>query len=138
MDFKSKRLSHSVFLYQFTSQEIVAKINYLDSTKATGLFSIPIGILKLTKDIISKPLEIIFNSSLSNGIVPDKHKIANIIPVHKKGSTLKLNNYRPISLLSVFNKLLEKIMFKRTSNFINKHNILLRKQFGFRSKQGRI
>ena len=130
----SKRLSHSVFLYPVTSQEIVAEINHLDSTKSTGPFSIPIDILKLIKDIISKPLEIIFNSSLSNGIVPDKFKIAKIIPVQKKGSTLKSNNYRPISLLSVFNKLLEKIMFKRISNFINKYNILHREKFGFRSK----
>ena len=131
-------LSHSVFLYPVTSQEIVAEINHLDSTKATGSFSIPIDILKLIKDIILKPLEIIFNSSLSNGIVPDKLKIAKIIPVHKKGSTLKLNNYRPISLLSVFNKLLEKLMFKRISNFINKHNMLHRKQFGFRSKHSAL
>ena len=137
MDFMTKRLSHSVFLYPATSQEIVTEINHLDSTKATGPFSIPIDILKLIKDIISKPLEIIFNSSLSNGIVPDKLKIAKIIPVHKKGSTLKLNNYRPISLLSVFNKLLDK-MFKRISNFINKHSILHRKQFGFRSKHSTL
>ena len=84
MDFMSKRLSRSVFLYPVTSQEIVAEINHLDSTKATGPFSIPIDILKLIKDIISKPLEIVFNSSLSNGIVPDKLKIAKIVPVHKK------------------------------------------------------
>ena len=66
---------------------------------------IPVNILKLIKNIISVLLEIIFNSSLLNGIVPDSPKIARVIPIHKKESTLSLNNYRPISLLSVFNKI---------------------------------
>ena len=57
----------------------------------------------------------------------------NVIPVHKKGSTLLVNNYRPISLLSVFNRLLEKLMFKRLSSFIERHNIIYDKQFGFRA-----
>ena len=100
MDFMPQKLSHSLFLYPITSQ-IVDEINNLNSTKATGPFSVPIDILKLMKDIISEPLEILFNSSLSNGIVPDSFKIARIIPIHKKGSTMSLNNYRPISLLSV-------------------------------------
>ena len=138
MDFMPQKLSHSLFLYPITSQEIVDEINNLNSTKATGPFRLPIDILKLMKDIISEPLEILFNSSLSNGIVPDSFKIAKIIPIHKKGSIMSLNNYRPISLLSVFIKLLEKLMFKRISNFINKHNILHSKQFGFRSKHSTL
>jgi hypothetical protein len=61
-----------------------------------------------------------------------------LIPIHKKGSTMSLDNYRPISLLSVFNKLLEKLMFKRINKFISKHNILHSKQFGFRSKHSAL
>ena len=112
----------------------MSEISNLNSSKAVGPFSIPVNILKLIKNIISVPLEIIFNSSLLNGIVPPSLKIARVIPIHKKGSTLSLNNYRPISLLSVFNKIIEKLMFKAISNFINKHSILHKKQFGFRSK----
>ena len=70
--------------------------------------------------------------SFSNGCVPDQFK--NVIPVHKKDSVTCVNNYRPISLLSVFNKILEKLMFKRPSCFIEKHNILYDRQFGFREK----
>ena len=81
MDFMSNQQLNSIFLNPITSEEI----NKLNSSKAVGPFSIPINILKLTKDIISKPLEIIFNSSLLNGIVPDSFKIARIIPIHKKG-----------------------------------------------------
>ena len=62
---------------------------------------------------MSKPLEIIYNSSLSSGIVPHQFKLASVIPVFKKGSQITLTNYRPF-------------------NFINKHNILYNKQFGFR------
>ena len=84
------------------------------------------------KTCLSKPLEILFNHSFRNGCVPDQLKLANVIPVHKKDSVTLLTNYRPISLLSVFNKILEKLMYKRLIAFINKYNILYEKQFGFR------
>ena len=71
---------------------------------------------------------------LSSGIVPSDMKLASIIPVFKKGSQTCLSNYRPISLLSAFHKLLEKLMFNRLINFLENHDILYDKQFGFRSK----
>ena len=103
MDYMPPKQSNSIFLYPITSVKIEVEINNLNYSKATGPFSIPINILKITKEIISKPLEIIFNCSLSMGIVPSSFKISRIIPIHKKGSTMFLNNYRPISLLSSFN-----------------------------------
>jgi len=63
--------------------------------------------------------------------VPDQFKIA-VIPVHKKDSVTCMNNYQPISLLSIFNKILEKLVYKRLITFIDKYNILYDKQFGFR------
>jgi hypothetical protein len=93
MDFMSNQQLNSIFLNPITSEEIILEINKLNSSKAVGPLSIPVNILKLTKDIISKPLEIIFNSSLLNGIVPDSFKISRIIPIHKKGSTMSLDNY---------------------------------------------
>jgi hypothetical protein len=75
---------------------------------------------------------------LSTGVVPDKFKVASVIPIYKKGSHIILTNYRPISLLSIFNQLLEKIIYKRLISFIEKHNILYKKQFGFRSKHSTI
>ena len=76
--------------------------------------------------------------SLSTGVVPDKFKVASVIPIYKKGSHIILTNYRPISLLSIFNQLLEKIIYKRLISFIEKHNILYKNQFGFRSKHSTI
>ena len=100
---------------------------------ATGPFSIPVEILKIIKCVICKPLEILFNASFCLGEVPSSFKIAKIIPVYKGGPQTCLNNYRPISLLSVFNKLMEKLVFNRLTDFLNKKEILYEKQFVFRS-----
>ena len=80
-------------------------------SKKTDLPILQLQILKLIRDHVSVPLEAIFNCSISTGTVPDKFKIANVIPVHKQGSHLILNNYCPISLLSVFSGLLERLVF---------------------------
>jgi hypothetical protein len=61
-------------------------------------------------------------------------KIATIIPVYKKDSRFTLSNYRPISLLSIFNKLFEKLVSIRLLDFLEKNNIFFDKQFGFRNK----
>ena len=68
------------------------------------------------------------------GCVPDHFKLANVIPIHKKDSVISMNNYRPISLLSSFSRILEKRVYKRLVNFIDKYNILYVNRFGFREQ----
>ena len=63
---------------------------------------------------------------------PDNLKIAEVVPIFKKGSRLKASNYRPISLLSNLNKIFEKIVFNRVYRFVEKFNCFYKKQFGFR------
>jgi hypothetical protein len=63
----------------------------------------------------------------------DQFKLARVIPIYKKGSKLVVLNYRPISLLSVFNKILEKLMYKRLVIFLEKNQVIFQGQFGFRS-----
>ena len=111
---------NSFYLFPTWSGEIETEINNLKSGKSSGPSSIPVNILKLTQHVVSKPLEIIFNASFASGVVPNDFKLANVIPVFKKGSQYSLCNYRPISLLSVFNKLLEKLIYNRLINFIDK------------------
>ena len=82
---------------------------------------------------MSRPLETIFNASLSTGIVPTILKLAKVIPIFKKALQNCLNNYRPISLLSIFNKILEKLVYKRLHQYLEKKKILYYKQFGFRT-----
>jgi hypothetical protein len=89
---------------------------------------------RLVKDIsvILEPLLYIYNLSLPSGVVPAEMKLAQVIPVLKKGDPQLPGNYRPISLLSIFDKLLEKIMYSRLFNFLSVNKVLYDYQFGFR------
>ena len=80
--------------------------------------------------VISK----LINLSFETGKFPSSMKLAKIIPVHKKGSQVNLDNYRPISLLSNINKIFEKLMYDRVYKFLMTHNRFFEKQFGFRDK----
>ena len=84
--------------------------------------------------VISVPLASLFNTSISSGVVPEKFKVANVVPVYKKDSQTNVSNYRPISLLSVFNKILEKLISNRLLKCLQKENIFFKGQFGFRPK----
>ena len=79
-----------------------------------------------------EPLTHVTNLSLSQGIFPDELKKAKVIPLYKANDPMLFNNYRPISLLPLFSKVLERIMYNRILKFINKHKLLYRCQFGFR------
>ena len=105
----------------------------LKSGKASGPFSIPVSLLKILSSIIAKPLEILYNLSFSSGTVPDSFKMARVIPVYKSGSSSSLSNYRPISLLSIFNQILKKLMYNRLYKYLEKYNIIYSGQFGFRA-----
>lgn len=101
--------------------------------KTSGLDFINAKLLHDISPFISVPLAYIYNISLASGSVPDNLKIAKVIPIFKQGEPDRPNNYRPISLLSIFNKIFEKIIAKRLLLFWNKHNVLNQHQFGFRS-----
>ena len=109
------------YLFPTSASEIEAEIYELNESKATGPYSFPTKILKLVKSVLSKPLEILFNTSFAKGIVPDRFKIARVLPVFKKGLQTTMSNYRPISLLSVFNRILERLVYNRLINFIKKN-----------------
>lgn len=138
MEFMPPRQLHSFYLCSTTPKEIEEEIDKLNPSKATGPYSIPVRTLKVLKGLILKPLEIIFNVSLSTGVVPDSFKLASVIPIYKEASQINVSNYRPISLLSIFNRVLEKIMFKRLISFIDNAKILYNKQFGFRLKHSTL
>ena len=105
----------------------------MQTGKSVGLFSIPLNMLKMLKSAFA-PLAVLINESICTGIFPDKLKIAKVIAIHKKSSTDNPSNYRPISLLSVFSKIFEKLMHKRWYNFLEISEIIHPLQFGFRMK----
>ena len=131
---KTFSLPNSIFLSECDEANIKLIISSLDIWKSYGPNSIPTEILHLLKEDISQPLKILFNLSFSTGEFPDLLKIAKTIPIFKKGSRLLVGNYRPISLLSNLNKILEKWMYSRLYQFLSDHNIFYDLQFGFRAK----
>ena len=93
--------------------------------------NIPTTILKEFKSKLSQPLSDMINVSFNKGIFPNFLKIANVIPIHKKGEKLDPNNYRPISLLYNISRLYEKAMHIQLTNFLRKNKVLFSYQFGF-------
>ena len=85
----------------------------LDEKKSSGPSSIRVELLKIAPPVIINPLCKLINHSFITGIFSDTVKITKVIPILKAGSTLYVNNYRPISLLSIFSKIIEKLMHTR-------------------------
>ena len=123
-----------MFLSPVTEEEVVSIVRTCNSKTSTDSNGISMVILKKTKQSITKPLTTIFNMSFESGIFPNSMKISKIIPIFKSGSKVEFNNYRPISLLCQFSKILEKLYNKRLEKCIDKNNMLLStSQYGFRS-----
>ena len=122
------------FIIAHISEEEILKVIESLPNKSTGPASLPLKLLKVVADIIVVPLCNIINLSFSTGVFPEVWKIAKVIPLHKGGSTEELNNFRPISLLSIFDKIIEKLMHVRLYAFLEEHNILCKNQFGFKKK----
>ena len=113
--------------------EVINNINDLSSNKALGPNSIPTDVFHLIKLSVAKPLVEIINLSFEKGIYIEDLKISRIIPIFKdKGSDLHYINYRPISLLSNINKIIEKLMNERLYSFLQKYRCIYEMQFGFR------
>lgn len=123
----------SIFLDRTSPAEVLLTISSLSLKKSSGPHSIPPKILHLIKYDLSGPLSFLFNLSFESGAFPSLLKLTKVIPVFKnKGSPLEISNYRPISLLSNVEKILEKLMYSRMISFINRHRIFFNRQFGFR------
>ena len=110
--------------------EVSDLIENLKINKAT--IGVPIKCIKLANRSISEALTCIFNLSLLQGVVPDILKISKVTPIDKGGETFDPTNYRPISTLSSFSQIFEKLVYKQLINYIEKYSILTECQFGFR------
>ena len=104
----------------------------LKRNKAPGHDGLDVNIITSVYELIKKPLLKIFNESINLGIFPENMKIAKVTPIFKSGKKELLTNYRPISVLSYFSTILERIMCNRVYNYLNDNNLLFHKQFGFR------
>ena len=115
-----------------TEDEFDEAFKALKGNKSPGSDGLHVNIIKAVYSLIKQPLMKIFDSSLSLRIFPDSMKIAKVTPVFKAGKKELVSNYRPISVLPCFSKILEKIMYNRVYKYLTKNNFLFQKQFGFR------
>jgi len=122
-----RKKSDSLRVLQLTTGhylEIMQEISKLHPWKSAGHDNIGISLL-IDAASFEKPLLHIYNSSIQTGNVPTKLKIAKVIPLYKKGEGTEPSNYRPISLLSVFSKLFEKLICRRLVSFLDRYNFQL-------------
>ena len=123
-------LINSLFLSPTNSSEIEKIINSIDANKSTGPNSIPVFILKSLKPFFSFWLTRLISLSFEVSIFPDL-KTAKIAYIHKKGSKLNEENYRPISQLSTLSKIYEKVLYVRLYSHLIKNKLVYDKQYGF-------
>jgi Notch-like protein len=101
---------NSIFISPTSQEEILKITRELKPKTSKDTNEISTKLMKQTINTIISPITHIMNLSLSKGTVPDMMKISKTIPIHKSGDEHSLNNYRPISLLPTFSKILEKLM----------------------------
>lgn len=119
------------FMYPTCEQEVQSVLNNMKPKLSSGHDALSPKLIKDTCHGTLKPITHVINLSMKYGIVPTKMKLAKVIPVFKAGETSHIENYRPISLLPVISKVLEKIVYSRLYKYVMKHNILTPAQYGF-------
>ena len=132
MDYMNVCNSNSLFFNPTSEEEIIRIVKQLKNTNSTSVDNICQHIIKKTIYAVARPLKHIINLSLTTGKVPNQLKVAKIVPIFKTGDPYDISNYRPISLLPCFSKLLEKIVYIRLYKFLERNNIFYEHQYGFR------
>lgn len=125
--------SKSIFIDPALPEDVVKIINSLKNGKSPGVDGISSTLLKHIYPGILEVFTFIINLSLSTGVFPDSLKKAVVIPIYKSGKSSTCSNFRPISLISTFAKLLEKIMKEKLLKFLNNNGFFSKNQYGFRS-----
>ena len=125
------RVLESMVTAPVVENEVKSIIKCLKDS-SSGWDAISAKVVKATHSSFITPLTHIMNLSLRYGIFPAVLKIARVIPLFKSEDPGSFSNYRPVSVLPLFSKILERLMYQRLLSFINKHNILYSFQFGFR------
>ena len=122
----------SLYLAPTTMFEVKELISNLPQKTSSGHDNISNALLKKLNEVIASPLSLSFNKSLEEGIFPDQMKLADVFPLFKSKERSESTNYRPISLLLMMSKLLEKIVYRRTYKFLEKHDKFYAGQYDFR------
>ena len=123
----------SIYFHHTSEAEIKLLIENLPNKTSSGYDNISNILLKKLCTTITLPLSLIFNLSITNGVFPSRMKLSETTPLYKGKETYYTTNYRPISLLLTISKLLEKIVYKRTYEFLDQTDQFYNSQYGFRT-----
>ena len=136
----SGKVNRSFFMGPTDPEEINKIIGFLKPKASCGYDNISSILLKQlnVQNLMSYPLSIIFNKSIEEGVFPKSMKTAKVIPIYKSKERNILNNYRPVSLLPVVSKVLERIVYNRLYNFVVNNNVLNSNQYGFQTQRSTI
>jgi hypothetical protein len=129
---KIKHCPSSIFIYPVTEEEVINLTESLKGKPTAGDDDIPETLVKQRIHLIKGPLAHIYNLSLNSGVFPDVWKTAKVKPLYKKGDKYDMRNYRPISIIPVFAKLLKRLMNNRIISFLYENKIFSEAQNGFR------
>uniref|UniRef100_A0A3B3B6W1 Reverse transcriptase domain-containing protein n=1 Tax=Oryzias melastigma TaxID=30732 RepID=A0A3B3B6W1_ORYME len=131
----TKKILNSIYIDEITEQDILTIVRKSKNKTSTDCDGIDMIIVKQTIDCILRPLLYIFNLSFRTGIFPKKMKVAKIIPIFKQNDEHVFTNYRPVSVLSQFSKIIEKWFIQKLDVFLEKNSLLFEYQYGFRSNR---
>ena len=126
-----KSVQNSMFMPKVSENE-VKNIIMSFKNSAAGWDNFPTFVAKQCVDSYISPLTYIINRAISQGIFPSELKIARVIPIFKSGDKQNVSNYRPISILTFFAKVFEKILYNNISKFLDRNGSIHENQFGFR------
>lgn len=121
----------NLHFYDTNEQEIKKIIDSMKAKTSAGEDEISSKMIKHCKDEITTPLVTLINKSFNEGTFPDSLKTAKVYPKFKSGKTTEAANYRPISLISNFSKILERVVLNRLLEHLQHHNLLTPRQHGF-------
>ena len=120
------------FFRDITQTEILNLPLGLVASKASGMDGISAKVLKIAAPVITPSLALIFNQSISISIFPSDWKIARVTPIFKTGAKQDMENYRPISVISIVSKIMEKLIYNQLYDYLINSNILSNSQHGVR------
>ena len=134
-DFK-QYMSHnipdkSIFLKPIDESEVLNVVKSFKVSSSSGIDELSGKVVKSVIHFLLVPIIHILNLSITTGIVPLKLKVAKVVPIYKKNDVHHISNYRPISVLPFFSKILEKVVYSRINDYLHKHNIINPCQYGF-------
>jgi hypothetical protein len=126
-----KSSQKTMYIAHAQEKDIREIITELKNTNAVGIDKIQTKHIKETKQNTAKAICKLVNAIIDNELWPENLKIQIIRPIYKKGSKEDINNYRPIALLSIIDKIVEKYLAFKIRDFLDKQNLLSKVQFGY-------